>query len=92
MLSGTFTAGGTLDIVAKDLQLACDLAHDVAAPADLGLLAHDVLSRAQAQGWGQRGFPIAAKILEALAGCELRASPVEDAPSYQTEDPRRPEN
>jgi hypothetical protein len=92
VLSGTFTAGRTLDIVAKDLQLACNLARDVAAPAHLGLLAHDVLSRGQAQGWGQQGFPIAAKILEAMAGCELRAPPVEGAPSYQTEDPRRSGN
>ena len=89
VLSGAFTAGGTLDIVAKDLQLACDLAREVAAPAHLGLLAHDVLSRAQTQGWGQQGFPVAAKILEAMAGCELRAPPIDDAASYQAEDPRR---
>jgi len=61
VLSGAFTAGGTLDIVAKDLHLACDLAREVAAPAHLGLLAHDVLNRAQAQGWGGQGFPIAAR-------------------------------
>jgi 3-hydroxyisobutyrate dehydrogenase len=90
VLSGTFTAGGTLDIVAKDLALACDLAREVAAPAQLGLLAHDVLRRAQAQGWGQEGFPVAAKILEAMAGCELRARPVGDMVGYQTADPRRP--
>ena len=89
VLSGAFTAGGTLDIVAKDMQLACNLAREVAAPAHLGLLAHDVLGRAQAQGWGQRGFPIAAKILEAMAGCELRAASVEDTPAYQAQDPRR---
>jgi 3-hydroxyisobutyrate dehydrogenase-like beta-hydroxyacid dehydrogenase len=53
VLSGTFTVGGTLDIVAQDLQLACNLAREVAAPAHLGLLAHDALSRAEAQGWGQ---------------------------------------
>jgi 3-hydroxyisobutyrate dehydrogenase-like beta-hydroxyacid dehydrogenase len=88
VLPGSFTAGGTLDIVAKDLQLACDLARDVGAPAHLGLLAHDVLSRAQAQGWGQEGFPVAARILEAMAGAELRAS-VEGAVGYQTQDPRR---
>jgi len=88
VLPGTFTAGGTLDIVAKDLQLARDLARDVGAPAHLGLLAHDVLSRAQAQGWGQEGFPIAARILEAMAGAELRA-PAADVPGYQTRDPRR---
>jgi 3-hydroxyisobutyrate dehydrogenase-like beta-hydroxyacid dehydrogenase len=52
VLTRTFTAGGTLDIVAKDLALACELAREVAAPANLGLLAHDVLHRAQAQGWG----------------------------------------
>jgi 3-hydroxyisobutyrate dehydrogenase-like beta-hydroxyacid dehydrogenase len=88
VLSGAFTAGGTLDIVAKDLHLACDLAREVAAPAHLGLIAHDVLSRAQAQGWGHQGFPIAARILEAMAGTELRAS-VGDVGGYQTEDPRR---
>jgi 3-hydroxyisobutyrate dehydrogenase-like beta-hydroxyacid dehydrogenase len=88
VLTGAFTAGGTLDIVAKDLNLACDLARQAGAPANLGLLAHDVLSRAQAQGWGQQGFPIAARILEAMAGAELRA-PVGDFTGYQTADPRR---
>jgi 3-hydroxyisobutyrate dehydrogenase-like beta-hydroxyacid dehydrogenase len=88
VLPGSFTAGGTLDIVAKDLSLACELAREVGAPAHLGLLAHDVLSRGQAQGWGQQGFPIATRILEALAGAELRAA-VGDVPAYQAEDPRR---
>jgi 3-hydroxyisobutyrate dehydrogenase-like beta-hydroxyacid dehydrogenase len=87
VLPGSFAAGGTLDIVAKDLQLACELARDVAAPAHLGLLAHDVLRRAQAQGWGQQGFPVAARILEAMAGIQLRA-PAADVPGYQTQDPR----
>jgi 2-hydroxy-3-oxopropionate reductase len=90
VLTGAFTAGGTLDIVAKDLALACELAREVAAPANLGLLAHDVLHRAQAQGWGQEGFPVAAKILEAMAGVELRAAPAADAANYQGADPRRP--
>ncbi|HEY4472387.1 MAG TPA: NAD(P)-dependent oxidoreductase [Stellaceae bacterium] len=88
VLPGSFAAGGTLDIVAKDLLLACNLAREVGAPAHLGLLAHDVLSRAQAQGWGQEGFPIAARILEAMAGAELRA-PAAEVAGYQTQDPRR---
>jgi 3-hydroxyisobutyrate dehydrogenase-like beta-hydroxyacid dehydrogenase len=91
VLTGAFTAGGTLDIVAKDLALACDLAREVAAPAQLGLLAHDVLHRAQARGWGQEGFPVAAKILEAMAGIELRATGVAEATGYQGQDPRRPQ-
>ena len=69
---GTFVAGGTLDIVAKDVDLACQLARDVGAPAALGALASDFYQRAQAQGWGQEGFPVVARVLEAMAGAELR--------------------
>ena len=89
VFSGEFTSGGTLDIVAKDLHLACELAREVGAPAHLGLLTDDVLKRAQAQGWGQQGFPIVARILEAMAGVELRAPAARDTEGYQTQDPRR---
>jgi len=68
----TFAAGGTLDIVAKDVELACQLARSVGAPATLGALASDIYKRAQAAGWGQEGFPIVARVLEAMAGTELR--------------------
>jgi len=70
---GTYAAGGTLDIVAKDVDLACQLARDVGAPAALGALASDIYKRAQAAGWGQEGFPVVARVLEAMAGIELRA-------------------
>jgi 3-hydroxyisobutyrate dehydrogenase-like beta-hydroxyacid dehydrogenase len=69
---GGFAAGGTLDIVAKDMELTCQLARDVGAPAALGALASDFYKRAQAAGWGQEGFPVVAKVLEAMAGTELR--------------------
>ena len=72
VLSGTFAAGGTLDIVSKDVALACQLARDVGVPASLGALASDFYQRAQAAGWGQEGFPVVARILEAMAGVELR--------------------
>jgi 3-hydroxyisobutyrate dehydrogenase len=72
VFSGTFVAGGTLDIVAKDVELACQLARDVGAPAALGALASDFYKRAQALGWGQQGFPVVARVLEAMAGTELR--------------------
>jgi 3-hydroxyisobutyrate dehydrogenase len=71
---GTFAAGGTLDIVAKDVELACQLARDVGAPAALGALASDLYKRAQAAGWGQEGFPAVARVLEAMAGVELRSA------------------
>ena len=72
VFNGSFTAGGTLDIVAKDMDLACALARDVAAPAALGPLASDIFKRAQAQGWGQEGFPVVVRVLETMAGVELR--------------------
>jgi 3-hydroxyisobutyrate dehydrogenase-like beta-hydroxyacid dehydrogenase len=72
VFDGSFTAGGTLDIVAKDIDLAVQLARDVGAPATLGALASDVYKRAQARGWGTEGFPVVARILEAMAGAELR--------------------
>ena len=89
VLNGTFTAGGTLDIVAKDVHLACELAREVGAPAHMGVVADDVYARAQAQGWGQLGFPIVARILESMAGVELRAAVSPDGPRYEDRDPRR---
>jgi len=85
---GTFSAGGTLDIVAKDVHLACELAREVGAPAHIGLVADDMYRRAQARGWGQEGLSVVARVLEAMAGVELRAR-VTDAPTYQAADPRR---
>lgn len=75
VLPGTYAAGGTLDIVAKDVVLACQLARDVGAPASLGALASDFYQRAQAAGWGQEGLSVVARILSAMAGTELRSSP-----------------
>ena len=69
---GTFAAGGTLDIVAKDVDLAIQLAQDVGATAFLGALAADIYKRAQAKGWGREGFPVVARVLEAMAGIDLR--------------------
>jgi 3-hydroxyisobutyrate dehydrogenase-like beta-hydroxyacid dehydrogenase len=73
VLTGAFTSGGTLDIVAKDMDLAVALAREVGAPGALGALASDIYKRAQAQGWGGEGFPVVARILEAMAGVELRS-------------------
>ena len=38
----------------------------------LGVLASELYKQAQARGWGQEGFPIVARVLEAMAGVELR--------------------
>jgi 3-hydroxyisobutyrate dehydrogenase-like beta-hydroxyacid dehydrogenase len=71
VLSRSFTAGGTLDIIAKDIGLACELAREVGAPASLGSAAAALYNEAQAAGWGQEGFPVVVRVLERLAGAEL---------------------
>ena len=89
VLSGTFISGGTLDIVAKDLHLACELAGDVEAPAMTGAIADEVFRRAQELGWGGDGFAKAARVLEEITGVELRSGAADQPASYQQQDPRR---
>ena len=72
ILNRSFAAGGTLDIVAKDVALACAMAEGLQAPAGTGSVADALYKQAQAEGWGDEGYPIVARILEALAGVELR--------------------
>jgi len=74
VLNRSFAAGGTLDIIVKDVELACALAREVAAPAALGRAAADLYKQAQAEGWGQEGFPVVARLLERMAGAELRVT------------------
>ena len=89
VFDGSFESSGTLDIVAKDLDLACQLAREVGAPARIGAIADEVLKRAQAQGWGPEGYPIVAKILEETAGIELRTTGSNEGEGYQSGDLRR---
>ena len=73
VLNGSFQAGGTLDIVAKDVALACALAQRENAPASTGEAANTLYRQAQEAGWGSEGYPIVARILEAMAQTELRS-------------------
>ena len=90
VLNGEFVSGGTLDIVAKDLHLACEMARDAQAAASLGNIADDVFQRGQALGWGQEGFAMAARVLELMAGIELRSEGPQEIATYQQADPRHP--
>ena len=72
ILNRSFAAGGTLDIVAKDVALACALAERLEAPAGTGSVADALYKQAQDEGWGDEGYPIVARILEALARTELK--------------------
>ena len=73
VLNGSFQAGGTLDIVAKDVALACALAQRENAPASTGEAANALYRQAQEAGWGSEGYPVVTRILEAMAQTELRS-------------------
>ena len=68
------SSSAKLDIVAKDLTLAVQLAREVGAPAQVGLAVADMLQRGQAGGWGHNEFWSAVQVIEAMAGQELTAS------------------
>ena len=71
ILDGTYQAGGTLDIVAKDVALACELAERLDAPANTGGVANLIYKTAQDAGLGREGYPVVARVLEVMAGIEL---------------------
>jgi len=71
VLNGSYQAGGTLDIVAKDVALACALADRLAAPHATGSEADALYRQSQEAGWGDEGYPVVAKILESFAGVKL---------------------
>ncbi len=75
VLSRAFASNGSLDIIVKDMDLAVNFAREVGAPASLGALAYDAYKRAQAQGLGGEVYPSVAKVMEAMAGVELRSEP-----------------
>ena len=72
VLDGSYQAGGTLDIVAKDVALACALAERLGAPSATGAVADALYRKAQDAGWGNEGYPVVARLLEEMAGVELR--------------------
>jgi 3-hydroxyisobutyrate dehydrogenase-like beta-hydroxyacid dehydrogenase len=68
-----FSSAGTLDIVAKDMRLACDLAAELSAPARIGGIVSEIMEQGRSQGLGGQGYANVVRVLEALAGAELAA-------------------
>ena len=76
--------------MAKDLHLACEMAREAQAASAIGNIADNVFQRGQAMGWGQEGFAMAARVLELMAGVELRSEFPQETHGYQQTDPRHP--
>ncbi len=75
LLAGEYGFSFTLDLAAKDVGLAHELARDVGAPSRIAEMVEGVLKRGQARGWGQEACTIAVRILEEMAGAEITAPP-----------------
>jgi 3-hydroxyisobutyrate dehydrogenase len=71
--SGTFHPGFMTDLLQKDLDLALDLGAQTRAPLFLTALAKQLYGEAQAAGYGRDDYTSILRVLEAVAGVEVRA-------------------
>lgn len=72
VFKGNFEGAGSLDIIVKDMTLACEIAHEFESPAFTGVLAKDIFERAKSRGWGDKPFYAAVQVLEQMADFKLR--------------------
>jgi 3-hydroxyisobutyrate dehydrogenase len=70
--NGTFQPGFMTDLLHKDLGLALDLAEENQAPSDMTTLTHQMYETAIAAGYGLLDYTSLLKVLEELAGVEVR--------------------
>lgn len=73
-LRGDFEPGGSIDIVAKDLELALAVAGEGRVAMPLGAASYHQYSLLRGQGAGNRDFTSVIKLAEAAAGVQARLS------------------
>lgn len=71
--SGTFQPGFMTDLLLKDLGLALDLAEEMNSPLLLTGLARQLYTAARAEGYGRDDYVSVLRVLERIAGVEVRA-------------------
>jgi 3-hydroxyisobutyrate dehydrogenase-like beta-hydroxyacid dehydrogenase len=67
-------AGSAIDLAAKDIDLALELADELSVPVEIGAAARAPYAAAQALGWGPESMLRVVQALEQQAGVQLRAS------------------
>jgi len=72
--SGTFQPGFMTDLLQKDLGLALDLGEENHSPLFLTALARQLYGEAQAAGYGRDDYTSILRVLEAIAGVQVRAA------------------
>lgn len=76
MMQGKFEEGVfPVDYIMKDLNLAMVTAEKYHIPQYFGSLAYQTYELARASGYSKQYYPVVVKVLEELAGVEMRAEP-----------------
>ena len=70
--NGSFNPGFMTDLLHKDLGLALDLAAEQQIPIAMTSLARQLYEMARAAGYGHNDYTILLKVLEQIAGVEVR--------------------
>jgi 3-hydroxyisobutyrate dehydrogenase len=73
--SGTFHPGFMTDLLQKDLGLALELGAENQSPLFLTALAKQLYGEAQAAGYGRDDYTSVLRVLESVAGVQVRAAP-----------------
>jgi 3-hydroxyisobutyrate dehydrogenase len=71
--NGSFQPGFMTDLLHKDLGLALDLAAENAVPAAMTALTRQMYEMARAEGYGREDYTSVMKVLEQMAGVEVRS-------------------
>ncbi len=70
--TGTFHPGFTTELLSKDLDLALDLGREQQTPTFFTALARQLYLESQAAGYGKDDYTAVLKVLEAVAGVDVR--------------------
>jgi 3-hydroxyisobutyrate dehydrogenase len=70
---GDFQPGFMTDLLYKDLGLALDLASEKTTPAVMTALTRQLFEQARAEGFGREDYTSVIKVLEKMAGVEVRS-------------------
>jgi 3-hydroxyisobutyrate dehydrogenase len=71
--NGSFQPGFTTDLLHKDLGLALELAAENSVPVAMTALTRQMYEMARAEGYGREDYTSVMKVLEHLAGVEVRS-------------------
>ena len=74
LFAGNFEPGFQLDLAAKDVGLATEMARRLRVPMELGNLVQQRYIEGQNRGWGRMAAGAVARIQEERAGVQVRAS------------------